>query len=84
MPPSEVRPEDVSHVELGVGNLPQKEVAYSHLTARSYEEIRIRKIRTVQILLEGNESNIYQLNIINTILRVPSMRDAECVMRFQF
>src|SRR5262249_53133222 len=41
LPLAEVRPERVGDVDLGVGELPEEEVAESHLAARPDEEIGI-------------------------------------------
>src|SRR6516165_5673062 len=48
----EVRPEDIGDKDLGVGDLPQKEVADTHLTASADKKVGVRKIGGVEIASE--------------------------------
>src|SRR5262245_54117675 len=48
-----VRPQDVGEVELGVGELPEEEVADTLFAARPDEKIGLRKLRLVQVAREA-------------------------------
>src|SRR3974377_400895 len=48
----EVGPKDIRDKNLGVGDLPEQEIADSHFTAGSNEEVGVRKIGGVKMLSE--------------------------------
>jgi len=47
-----IRPKDIRYMYLRIGELPEEEVAYPILTARPYEEIRVRDAEGKEPLLE--------------------------------
>src|SRR5205085_6165847 len=45
---AEIRPQRVGDPDFRVGNLPQEEIAHTHLAARSYQEVRVGLARRVE------------------------------------
>src|SRR5262249_57085806 len=51
---AEVGPQRFGHVHLGVGELPEEEVAEPHLAARPDEEVRVRDAARAEVVREGS------------------------------
>ena len=50
--PSEVRPQGLCDPEFCIGQLPEKEIADSHFSACTNEQIRLRKSLSIKMLTE--------------------------------
>src|SRR5262245_25617731 len=53
MAPPEIGPERLGDPDLGIGDLPEEEVADAHLTARPDEQVGVRLARRVEKLAEA-------------------------------
>jgi hypothetical protein len=83
VPASEVGPERLGYVDLGVGDLPQQVVADAHFAARANEQIRIRLTGRVE---EAGKTLLVELlgpdaSLDRTTCRVDDLRAAAIVER---